>query len=171
MTDHQHRKVFLDACAAGKDIYCEKPMSHTVEDGFAMIECGAKRKAHHPDWKPRVSSILYAKAKEIYDSGKLGEVFSIEAYWDRNTASGAWVYPIPPDANERTIDWSILGVRPNGPLTRPLFPLAMLHGLRRGPGRRPVRSPHFRNSLHHRHQHRGATCSIHRRPVPLEGRT
>ena len=53
----------------------------------------------------RVSSVLYAKAKEIYDSGKLGEVFSINAYWDRNSPSGAWVYPIPPDASEQTIDW------------------------------------------------------------------
>ena len=54
----------------------------------------------------RVSSVLYAKAKEIYDSGKLGEVFSINAYWDRNSPSGAWVYPIPPDASEKTIDWN-----------------------------------------------------------------
>src|SRR5215468_4006132 len=38
ITDHQHRKVFIDACAAGKDVYCEKPMSHTVEDGLAMID-------------------------------------------------------------------------------------------------------------------------------------
>src|ERR1039457_7040153 len=51
-------------------------------------------------------SILDAKAKEIYDSGKLGEVFSINAYWDRNSPSGAWVYPIPPDASEKTIDWN-----------------------------------------------------------------
>jgi predicted dehydrogenase len=54
----------------------------------------------------RVSSILYAKAKEIYDAGKLGEVYSINAYWDRNTPSGAWVYPIPPDASPQTIDWN-----------------------------------------------------------------
>src|SRR6267154_2756885 len=44
--------------------------------------------------------------KEILDSGRLGDVFMIEAYSDRNTASGAWVYPIPPDANEQTIDWN-----------------------------------------------------------------
>src|SRR3954468_4506919 len=33
--DHWHRRVVVDACNAGKDIYCEKPMSHTIPDGFA----------------------------------------------------------------------------------------------------------------------------------------
>ena len=104
--DHQHRHIFEDACAAGKDVYCEKPMSHTVEDGFAMVEAAHKHNRMVAVGSQRVSSILYAKAKEIYDSGKLGEVFSINAYWDRNSPSGAWVYPIPPDASEKTIDWN-----------------------------------------------------------------
>jgi len=106
VTDHHHRKVVEDACAAGKDVYCEKPMSHTVEDGFAMIDAVHKNKRILQVGSQRVSSILYAKAKEIYDSGKLGDVDCIEAYWDRNTASGAWVYPIPPDASPQTIDWN-----------------------------------------------------------------
>jgi predicted dehydrogenase len=106
VTDHQHRKVFVDACAAGKDIYCEKPMSHTVEDGFAMVKAAQNARRMVQVGSQRVSSILYAKAKEIYDSGKLGDVFCIEAYWDRNSPSGAWVYPIPPDASEQTIDWN-----------------------------------------------------------------
>jgi predicted dehydrogenase len=106
VTDHQHRKVVEDACAAGKDIYCEKPMSHTVEEGFAMVAAVQKAKRIMQVGSQRVSSILYAKAKEIYDSGRLGEVCAIEAYWDRNSASGAWVYPIPPGANEQTIDWN-----------------------------------------------------------------
>jgi predicted dehydrogenase len=106
VTDHQHRKVVVDACAAGKDVYCEKPMSHTVDDGFTMIAAAQKDKRILQVGSQRVSSILYAKAKEIYDSGKLGDVFFIEAFWDRNSASGAWVYPIPPNANEQTIDWN-----------------------------------------------------------------
>jgi predicted dehydrogenase len=106
VTDHQHRRVLEDACAAGKDVYCEKPMSHTVDDGFAMVEAAHKGTRIVQVGSQRVSSILYAKAKEIYDSGKLGDVFFIDAYWDRNTASGAWVYPIPPDASEQTIDWN-----------------------------------------------------------------
>src|SRR5947199_3276224 len=104
--DHQHRHIFEDAVAAGQDVYCEKPMSHTVEDGFSMVDAAHKNKRMVAVGSQRVSSILYAKAKEIYDSGKLGEVTSIQAYWDRNIPSGAWVYPIPPDASENTIDWN-----------------------------------------------------------------
>lgn len=114
--DHQHRHLFEEACAAGKDVYCEKPMSHTVEDGFAMVDAAHKNNRIVQIGSQRVSSILYAKAKEFYDSGKLGEVTAIEGSWDRNGPSGAWVYPIPPDANETTIDWNaFLGSAPKRP--------------------------------------------------------
>jgi len=104
--DHWHRKAVTEAVEAGKDVYCEKPMSHSVEDGLAMIEAVQKYNRIFQVGSQRVSSILYAKAKEIWDSGKLGQVDTIEAAWDRNTDSGAWVYPIPPDASEQTIDWN-----------------------------------------------------------------
>ncbi len=103
--DHWHRKLVVEAAQAGKDVYCEKPMSHSVEDGLAMIDAVQKNNRMCTIGSQRVSSILYAKAKEIWDSGRLGMVDTIEAAWDRNTDSGAWVYPIPPDASEQTIDW------------------------------------------------------------------
>jgi predicted dehydrogenase len=114
--DHWHRRLVVEAAQAGKDVYCEKPMSHTAEDGFAMVDAVQKNKRICQIGSQRVSSILYAKAKEIWDSGRLGEVDTIEAVWDRNTDSGAWVYPIPPDANEKTIDWNTwLGDAPKRP--------------------------------------------------------
>jgi predicted dehydrogenase len=103
--DHWHRRIVVEAAEAGKDVYCEKPMSHSVEDGLAMAEAVQKHSRICQIGSQRVSSILYAKAKEIWDSGKLGTVDTIEAAWDRNTDSGAWVYPIPPDASPQTIDW------------------------------------------------------------------
>ena len=67
----------------------------------------------------RVSSILYAKAGEIYASGRLGEVHSIDAQWNRNSPGGAWVYPIPPDASPETMDWKeFLRMRRRGRLIR-----------------------------------------------------
>ena len=104
--DHWHRKVVEDAAAAGKDVYCEKPMSHSPEDGFAMIDAIQKNKRMCTVGSQRVSSILYAKAHEFVAAGKLGMVDTIEAAWDRNSPSGAWVYPIPPDASEQSIDWN-----------------------------------------------------------------
>jgi predicted dehydrogenase len=116
VTDHQHRRVVVDASAAGKDVYCEKPLSHTVDDGFAMIAAAQKYNRILQVGSQRVSSILYEKAREIYASGMLGDVCNIDAYWDRNTASGAWVYPIPPGVNEQNIDWTaFLTGAPNVP--------------------------------------------------------
>ena len=103
--DNQHRRVVLDAVAAGKDVYCEKPMSHNVADGQAMVEAVSAGKRIFQAGSQRVSNIVYKKAAEIYASGRLGEVHLVEGHSDRNSPSGAWVYPIPPDASPKTIDW------------------------------------------------------------------
>jgi predicted dehydrogenase len=105
VSDHLHRRIVLDCIAAGKDVYCEKPMSHNVADGFAMVEAVQANKRIFQVGSQRVSNILYIKAAEIYASGKLGEVAYIEGHTDRNSPSGAWVYPVPPDASTATIDW------------------------------------------------------------------
>jgi len=105
VADFQHRRVVLDAVAAGKDVYCEKPMSHNVADGLAMVEAVEANKRIFQAGSQRVSNIVYKKAAEIYASGRLGEVHLIEGHSDRNSTSGAWVYPIPPDASPQTIDW------------------------------------------------------------------
>jgi len=106
VSDHLHRRIVLDCLAAGKDVYCEKPMSHTVADGFAMAEAVAAHKRIFQVGSQRVSNVAYKKAREIYASGRLGEVSYIEGHTDRNSPSGAWVYPIPPDASPETIDWT-----------------------------------------------------------------
>jgi predicted dehydrogenase len=104
-SDHHHRRVTLDAVAAGKDVYCEKPMSHNVADGLAMLQAVQSHKRIFQAGSQRVSSILYLKAKEIFDSGRLGEVHEIDAQWNRNSPGGAWVYPIGDDASPETLDW------------------------------------------------------------------
>ena len=105
VADFQHRRVVLDAIAAGKDVYCEKPMSHNVADGLAMVEAVEAGKRIFQAGSQRVSNTVYKKAAEIYSSGRLGEVHLIEGHSDRNSPSGAWVYPIAHDASPETIDW------------------------------------------------------------------
>ncbi len=50
--DHWHARITQDACAAGKDVYCEKPMSHTVEQAFAMVEAMQKLQPHRAGGQP-----------------------------------------------------------------------------------------------------------------------
>jgi len=87
-----------------------------VEQAFAMIEAMQNHERIVQVGSQCRSSIVYAQAKEIFDSGGLGQVTMVEASLDRNDASGAWIYPIPPDASEQTIDWNqFLGEAPKRP--------------------------------------------------------
>ena len=70
VADFQHRRVVLDCLAAGKDVYCEKPMSHNVADGLAMVDAVQKGKRIFQAGSQRVSNIVYKKAAEIYKSGQ-----------------------------------------------------------------------------------------------------
>src|SRR5579863_8501734 len=102
--DHWHRRVVVDACNAGKDIYCEKPMSHTIADGFAMVEAARANKRVVQIGSQRVSSALCAKARQLYQEGAIGNVEFVELTMGRNDPNGAWVYP-PPDVTPQTLDW------------------------------------------------------------------
>ncbi len=103
--DHWHRQISLDAMAAGKDVYCEKPMIHEYADGPLMIEGAKKYNRILQVGSQRVSSVIYAKAKELFESGAIGKLNMVQAHWDRNSAQGAWQYTIPLDANPQTCDW------------------------------------------------------------------
>lgn len=103
--DHWHRRVVVDACNAGKDIYCEKPMSHTAEEGFAMVEAARKNNRIVQIGSQRVSSVLCAKARELYGEGAIGDVEMVELSLGRNDPTGAWQYPPPTDLSPQTLDW------------------------------------------------------------------
>lgn len=103
--DHWHQKIAIDAMNAGKDVYCEKPMVQRVEDGRAVVETEKKTGRIIQVGSQRVSSIVYEKARQLLASGAIGELNMVEAWWDRNSAIGAWQYSIPTDASEQTIDW------------------------------------------------------------------
>lgn len=103
--DHWHKRVVVDACAAGKDIYCEKPMSHTIAEGFEMVEAARKHNRIVQIGSQRVSSSLCAKAHELYTSGAIGEVECVELTYGRNNPNGAWQYPLPPNLSTSNLDW------------------------------------------------------------------
>ena len=56
----------------------------------------------------RVSSIGFAKAKELFAAGEIGKLNMVNAVYDRQSSIGAWEYTIPKDANADTTDWDNL---------------------------------------------------------------
>ena len=114
--DHWHAQISIDAMNAGKDVYCEKPMVQRVQDGMAVVEAQKNTSRIMQVGSQRVSSIVYKKAQELLQSGAIGELNMVEAWWDRNSAIGAWEYSIPPDATPQNIDWDrFLGRAPKVP--------------------------------------------------------
>jgi predicted dehydrogenase len=103
--DHWHRRMALDALAAGKDVYIEKPMTYSVGEGLEIVKAVDAQGRVLEVGSQGVSSSEFARAREIVKSGRLGQVTLVRAVNQRNTASGAWLYPIPPDAGPATVDW------------------------------------------------------------------
>ncbi|HVZ56156.1 MAG TPA: Gfo/Idh/MocA family oxidoreductase [Chitinophagaceae bacterium] len=103
--DLWHSRITMDALKAGKHVYCEKPMVHQFSQGLEVI------RAHQASGKVMqvgsqgISGIDYAKARELYRSGEIGQLNCIEASYDRQSALGAWEYTFPTDESPRTVDW------------------------------------------------------------------
>ena len=114
--DHWHSAISIDAMNAGKDVYCEKPMVQLLADGPGVVETAKRTGRIFQVGSQRVSSIIYAKAKELLRAGAIGELNTVEAWVDRNSALGAWQYTIAPDASPANIDWDrFLGRAPKRP--------------------------------------------------------
>lgn len=104
-TDIWHYQMILDALAKGKHVYVEKPMVYKIEQGKRVIEAQKKSGKVLQVGSQRVSSIGYAKAKELLAAGEIGNLNMVNAVYDRQSSIGAWEYTIPKDASPETLDW------------------------------------------------------------------
>jgi predicted dehydrogenase len=114
--DHWHSQIAIDAMQARKDVYVEKPMVQQLDEGRRIIEAARQTGRILQAGSQHVSSIVYAKARELFRAGAIGELNLVEAWINRNSPMGAWQYSIPPDASRQTIDWDrFLGHAPKVP--------------------------------------------------------
>jgi len=120
--DHWHRRMVLDSLQAGKDVYCEKPLTYRSSEGVEIVAAARASGRIVQVGSDGMSSPLQIKAREMIQSGKLGRVTIVRAAYNRNTDSGAWIYPIPPDASPQTVNWEMfLGPAPQRPFSLERF--------------------------------------------------
>jgi len=103
--DHWHLKMTQEALAAGKHVYVEKPMTHSWDEGEAFIAAADKSGKVLQVGSQYLSMGCAQKAAELIKSGRLGQITLVEGQFHRNSGTGAWYYPIPPDASPATVDW------------------------------------------------------------------
>ncbi|MFN7934829.1 MAG: Gfo/Idh/MocA family oxidoreductase [Bryobacteraceae bacterium] len=103
--DHWHKQMALEALAAGKHVYLEKPMCWSIEQCIEVAKAADASGKIMQIGSGAGMAALTQKTRELIKSGAIGKVNQIRMDTRRNNAEGAWVYAIPPDASPQTIDW------------------------------------------------------------------
>ena len=114
--DHWHKRISVEALTAGKSVYCEKPMVHSIAQGADVVKAQNESGKTFQVGSQGMSSLGNEKAKELLAAGEIGELNYAEGFWARNDPIGAWQSAIPENATEETIDWEMfLGDAPRKP--------------------------------------------------------
>ena len=93
--DHWHALAAMMACAAGKDVYTEKPMTLFVKEGRWMVDVARKHNRVVQVGTQQRSGKHYQKARELIQAGYIGRIMSIRSGSARNITPG---FPVPPDS-------------------------------------------------------------------------
>ncbi|MFO0879370.1 MAG: Gfo/Idh/MocA family oxidoreductase [Gemmataceae bacterium] len=76
--DHWHALMTIDACAAGKDVYCEKPLTLTIAEGRAMVNAARKHRRIVQTGSQQRSDARFRQACELVRNGKVGKVHTVK---------------------------------------------------------------------------------------------
>lgn len=114
--DHWHAQMVIDAVEAGKDVYVEKPMCHTIEEGFRMVEAVRRTRRVVTVGTQRRSSPLFQEAAKFVTPERLGEVRLVTSWWLNHQAS------LSQRKIDGALDWKQwLGPAPTRPLDGTVF--------------------------------------------------
>ncbi len=98
--EHWHYRMVLDALAAGKDVYVEKPLCHTPEEGIKLVEAEKHTRSIIQVGMQRRSYDLYQEGRGIVQAGTLGTVRMVRSWWLNNYLGGA-----PATRLDGKLDW------------------------------------------------------------------
>jgi predicted dehydrogenase len=82
--DHWHVKVAVDALAAGKDVYLEKPVTHTLEEGATLLKAVRDSKQILQCGMQQRSWPHFRNAVDIIQRGDIGQIYQVRTYWWQN---------------------------------------------------------------------------------------
>lgn len=125
--DHWHARQTLDALAAGVDVYCEKPMTHTLDEARAVVDAWRTSGRVMQVGVQSTSSPVWDKARELIDGGRLGKVLQFQTEYFRNSAYGMSRHnEITADMTPQSIDWRRWlgvdeGLAPDMPFDRAVY--------------------------------------------------
>jgi len=104
-SDHWHQPIAIAAMKAGKDVYCEKPMTHTIPQALEMVQVSKSTGRVVQVGSQSLSMQSTHQGKQWVDAGEIGTIYNVQCEIYRPDPIGAWKYPVPPDASPQTIDW------------------------------------------------------------------
>lgn len=111
--DHWHVPMTVDACAAGKDVYVEKPLTHDISEGDAVIAAQNDHRRIVQVGMQQRSMPHFIEAFEIVQSGELGKIHKVHLTWNRNSDR---TRRTPQNIDPATVDWQrFLGNAPEQP--------------------------------------------------------
>ena len=111
--DHWHVPLTVAAVAAGKDVYVEKPLTHTLSEGRAVIDAVAKAKRVVQVGTQQRSMPHIIKARDMVQAGAIGQVVKVTMSWNRNANR---VNRFPLGVDPKAVDWkAFLGNAPDQP--------------------------------------------------------
>jgi predicted dehydrogenase len=117
--DHWHYRQAMDALAAGKDVYLQKPMSLTIEEARGIAAEVKKNGRILQVGSQYASEPQYYKAREVVQEGLIGKPLWAQGGYSRNTYHGEWNYSIDPGGTPENIDWKrFLGSAPKRPFSQ-----------------------------------------------------
>lgn len=116
--DHWHAPVAIAAMEAGKHVYVEKPMTHTLDEAFKMHETAKRTKRIVQVGSQGCSDAKWHTAGKVVKDGKIGHVICAQGSYCRNNPHGEWNYGIDPEFTEQNCDWNAwLGSAPKRPFS------------------------------------------------------
>jgi len=106
--DHWHAKISIDAAAAGKDVYCEKPMTKTMDEAQAVVDAMRKYNRVMTVGVQSMADPSWRTAHDYITKGKIGHVAQAQTSYYRNSLVGQWrYYRLYREMNPKTVDWKM----------------------------------------------------------------